>query len=461
MGAIELDKNTIADLVKSDKNCLWHHIKPHRLFDKSEQMILVEGNGLVVKDIHGKEYLDASSGGVWSVILGYGRERIAKAVYDQLMTLPYAAGGVGNIPAIRFARKLIDLLPIMDKVYFSNSGSEANEKAFKMIRQASHIADSRKGKYKILFRDRDYHGTTIAALSATGQRERRQDYGPFCDGFVEFPAALCYRCPFDKSYPDCEIDCARVIEKIILKEGPETVGGIIVEPITAGGGVIIPVKEYYSILQDICNTYGVYIIMDEVVCGFGRTGKFWGHEHYDIAPDIVTVAKGLASSYEPLSATMVKQSLYDIFLNDLDDPDDRMNYFRDISTYGGCAAPCAAALETAKIIEEENLVEQSRIMGEYLLDKLKSLLTYPMVGDVRGLGAMVAIELVKDRATKEPAPKEAALVREKCYQNGVILIGAGIHHNVIRVLVPLVVTDQELEEGLSIIDEAFRSTPIS
>ena len=251
--------------------------------------------------------------------------------------MPYFAGAYGSIPAIKFAAKLLELLPRHGKVYFFSSGSEANEKAFKMVRLASRICNQRQGKYKILYRDRDYHGTTIATMSACGQFERKKGFGPFVEGFAQVPHCLCYRCPFDKNYPGCSIDCARAVEEVILKEGPDTVGGFIVEPITAGGGIIPPVKEYFPMVQAICKKYGVWIIMDEVVCGFGRTGKFWGHHHYDVDPDIITMAKGLASSYEALSATAVKQEIYDIFLNDTSNPEQQTNFSRDISTYGGSA----------------------------------------------------------------------------------------------------------------------------
>ncbi len=389
-------------MVQGDKDFVWHHIKPHKVFQNAEQMIIVEGHGLTVRDIRGREYLDATSGGVWSVMVGHGRESVAKAVYDQLLTLGYYAGSVGNIPSIKFAAKLVELLPRLNKVFFSNSGSEANEKAFKIIRQLSHMDPSRMGKYKVLFRDRDYHGTTIGALSATGQHERKQDFGPFAEGFVEFPHACCYRCAFDRHYPDCDIECARCVEDVILREGPDSMGGCIVEPITAGGGIIPPVKEYYPILQKICRQYGVYLIMDEVVCGFGRTGKFWGHAQYDVDPEIITMAKGLASSYMPLSATVVKDEIYNKFLCDPTREDERMNYFRDISTYGGCAGATAAALESTRIIEEENLVENSRVVGAYLLEQLKGLAELPLVGDVRGVGLFAGLEFVKDKATKTP-----------------------------------------------------------
>lgn len=390
------------EMVSGDKDALWHHLKPHKVFQSQEQMIVVEGKGLVVTDIRGREYLDATSGGVWSVMVGYGRETIAKAVYDQLVKMPYFAGVFGNIPAIKFAQKLLEKLPGMGKVYFSNSGSEANEKVFKLVRQASKIVPERKGKFKVLYRDRDYHGTTIACMSATGQIQRKQDYGPFVDGFVEFPHCCCYRCPFEKTYPGCNIECAHAIEDVIAKEGADTIGGLIVEPITAGGGIIPPVKEYYPIVQDICKKHNIWLIMDEVVCGFGRTGKFWGHEQYDVDPDIVTMAKGLASSYGPLSATVVKQEIYDLFINDPSDEKDRLNYFRDISTYGGCTGPLAAALESTRIIEDEDLIENSRVVGKYLLEQLQTLKDLPLVGDVRGVGLFCGIEFVRDKKTKEP-----------------------------------------------------------
>jgi len=396
----------VEEMVSGDKNSLWHHLKPHKCFENQEQMIIVEGKGLIVTDIRGREYLDATSGGVWSVIVGYGRDSIADAVCEQMKKMPYFAGVFGNVPAIKFANKLLEKLPRMQKVYFSNSGSEANEKAFKIVRQAASIDPTRKGKYKILFRDRDYHGTTIGALSATGQFERKNDYGPFVEGFMEVPQCLCYRCDFNQTYPECNMECAKAVEDVILREGPDTVGAIILEPITAGGGILPPVKEYYPTVQEICKKYGVWIIMDEVVCGFGRTGKFWGHDHYDVDPDMITMAKGLASSYEALSATVVKQEIYDIFLNDPANADERMNFFRDISTYGGCTAPMTAALESTRIIDEENLVERSREVGAYLLERLMTLKELPNVGDVRGVGLFCGVEFVIDKENQTPISEQ-------------------------------------------------------
>lgn len=400
-----LDYNLDA-MIDGDRDHLWHHIKPHRCFQAQEQMIIVRGQGLTVTDIRGREYLDATSGGVWCVNVGYGRGSIADAVAAQMKQMAYYAGSVGTIPSIKLSGKLLELLPGMGKVYYSNSGSEANEKSYKIIRQATTIDKQRKGKYKILYRDRDYHGTTIAVLASSGQAERKKDFGPFPEGFVQVPHCLCYRCPFSQTYPGCDIQCARAIESIILEQDPDTVGGLILEPITAGGGIIVPVDEYFPIVQEICRKYGIFLVIDEVVAGFGRTGAFFGHQHFDVDPDMITLAKGMASAYEPISATVVKQRIYELFLNDPADPETRMHFFRDISTYGGCAGAMAASLENIRIIEAENLTENSRVMGGYLLDRMQELLDHPNVGDVRGKGLFLGVELVTDKTSKAP-PAEA------------------------------------------------------
>ncbi|MCP4755334.1 MAG: aminotransferase class III-fold pyridoxal phosphate-dependent enzyme [Proteobacteria bacterium] len=451
----DFEDYNVEETIKEDMDYLWHHILQHKVYDNSEPMIITEGDGLLIKDIRGNEYIDATSGGVWCVNVGYGRASIADAVADQLKRMPYYAGKLGNIPTIKFAKKIVGLLPGLGKVYFSNSGSEANEKAYKIVRQMSHL--KKNDKYKILYRNRDYHGTTIGALSSSGQQERKEEYGPFVPGFVEFPHACCYRCHFDKTYPDCDLECARCLEDIVKKEDPDTVGAIIVEPITAGGGIIPPVPEYYPILQEICRKHEIAIIMDEVVCGMGRTGKMFGHEHYDVDPDMVTMAKGLASSYMPLSATAVKQEIYDSFLND---PAEKMAFFRDISTYGGCAGAPAAALESTRIIEDENLVENSRVVGEYLLDTLQELKDLPIVGDVRGKGLFAGIELVADKASKTPLDEApfgqvmADITAQK------VLVGATMRslpglNNTINLAPALVATKNDMDRIVGAIKKAL------
>jgi taurine-pyruvate aminotransferase len=434
------------DIIEKDKRHVWHHLLQHQILEEQDPKIFVEGQGARVKDIHGNEYLDASSGGVWCVNVGFGRESMAKVIYEQLLKLPYYAGVAGTVPAAQFADKLTDLLPGLDRVYFGNSGSEANEKAFKMVRQIAHLNGNQKNK--VLYRDRDYHGTTIACLAASGHEERREAYGPFPDGFAVVPHALCYRCPFDKSYPDCNIECARALEDVIQEEGPDTVGGLILEPITAGGGVIPPVEEYYPIVQEICDKHGVILIMDEVVCGFGRTGKMFGFEHYEVAPDIVTMAKGMASSYAPISAAAVRSEIFDEFLSD---PSDKYDYFRDISTYGGCTGGFAAALENMRIVEDEDLVENARVVGDYLLNRLGELSDHPNVGDVRGKGLFAGVELVADKSSKDPVGEDvmAAVIRAIAAE-GVLVGGTNRSipglNNTLNIAPPLIVSTADVDE---------------
>ena len=235
---VTLQPNDIADVVAADRAHLWHHLIQHKPFETIDPRVIVEGRGMRVWDATGKEYLDAVSGGVWTVNVGYGRETIANAVRDQLIKMNYFANSAGSIPGALFARRLIEKMPGMSRVYYSNSGSEANEKVFKMVRQISHRHHGGK-KSKILFRERDYHGTTITALSAGGQPQRGAQYGPYTPGFVEVPHCLEYRNQFGamENYGEAAADA---IEEVILREGADTIGAICLEPVTAGGGVITP-----------------------------------------------------------------------------------------------------------------------------------------------------------------------------------------------------------------------------
>lgn len=406
-----------ADAVARDRAAVWHHLTPYRPSDGADPLLIVAGDGMRVRDANGREYLDAVAGGVWTVNVGYGRERIAAAVYKQLQTLCYFAGSAGTLPGAEFAERLLAKMPGMARVYYSNSGSEANEKAYKMVRQLAHL-EGDGSKHKIVFRSRDYHGTTIGALSSSGQAERKAQYGPFAPGFVEMPHCCCYRCPFGKTYGACNIECAQVLDDVIRQEGPDSVGAVVLEPITAGGGVIPPVAEYFPIIRSICDRYGVLLIIDEVVCGMGRTGTWFGYQHYDVRPDIVTMAKGVASGYAAISCTVTTASVFERFRGE-----DRLHYFRDISTFGGCAAGPAAALETLSILEEEKLLDNAAAMGEYLLTSLRQLMVKrQLIGDVRGKGLLVGVELVTDRASKTPVDESvAARVVAECMARGVIV----------------------------------------
>ncbi|MGI9286795.1 MAG: aspartate aminotransferase family protein, partial [Pseudomonadales bacterium] len=408
----------VQGIIENDKNHVWHHLTQHKPLEQNDPMMIVEGKGMWVKDVRGKEYLDGTSGGVWTVNVGYGNERIAKAVHDQLLKMSYFAQTAGNLPAAEFAARLVEKMPGLSRVYFSNSGSEANEKAYKITRQIAHNKYDGK-KYKILYRERDYHGTTITALSSCGQLERKDQYGPFTPGFVEFPHCCEYRAQFDDN-SNYGVKAALEMEKVILQEGPDTVGAVILEPITAGGGIITPPEGYWETIQEICRKYDILLHIDEVVCGLGRTGTWFGYQHFDIKPDIVTLAKGLASGYAAISCTVTTEEVFQAFK---EDPSDRMSYFRDISTFGGCASGPAAALENMRIIEEEKLLENVIQQGDYLLERLHELKSkHTVIGDVRGKGLLAGLELVKDRITKEPVDESLVIaIAANCTQQGVMI----------------------------------------
>ena len=414
-------QNDLTEVVANDKAHVWHHLIQHKMFETVDPNIIVEGKGLRVWNQAGKEHLDAVSGGVWTVNVGYGRESIADAVRDQLVKMHFFAGAAGTIPAANFAKRLIEKMPGMSRVYFSNSGSEANEKGFKMIRQIAHKKYGGK-KNKILFRERDYHGTTIATLAAGGQHERGAQYGPFPEGFISVPHCLEYREAVQDNLGQGEtygLRAANAIEDVILREGADTVGGLILEPITAGGGVIVPPEGYWERVQEICKKYDVLLMIDEVVCGLGRTGTWFGYQHYNVQPDIVTMAKGVASGYAAISLTVTTEAVFDLFKDD----SDHMDYFRDISTFGGCTAGPAAALENMRIIEDEGLLENCTARGAQLIGNLEALAEkHPCIGQVRGKGLFCGAELVVDRETREPqAEAKVMAVVKDCMAQGVII----------------------------------------
>ena len=448
-------QNDLSHVTEADRAHVWHHLSQHKQYETVDPRVFVEGKGLRLWDAKGREYIDAVSGGVWTVNVGYGRESIANAVRDQLVKLNYYAGAAGTVPGALFAERLIEKMPGLSRVYYSNSGSEANEKVYKMVRQISHRHHGGQ-KSKILFRERDYHGTTIATLATSGQFQRAEQYGPYPDGFVMVPHCLEYRAQWEG--PDYGRRAADAIEEVILREGPETVGCLVLEPITAGGGVIVPPEGYWPRVQEICRKYNILLHIDEVVCGLGRTGTWFGYQHYGIEPDFVTMAKGLASGYAAISCTVTTEAVFNLFKDDASDP---MGYFRDISTFGGCTAGPTAALENMRIIEDEGLLENTVAMGERCLANLRALMEkHAVIGDVRGKGLFLGAELVADRATKEPLPeKQVQAVVAECLAQGVI-IGAtnrsipGLN-NTLCLSPALIVTAAEIDAITHAIDVAL------
>ncbi|MBB23959.1 MAG: aspartate aminotransferase family protein [Geminicoccus sp.] len=451
-------ENDYSGIVEADRANVWHHLTQHKKFESVDPLIIIEGKGNRVWNQKGREHLDATSGGVWTVNVGYGRAEIADAVRDQLLKMNYFAGAMGTIPGARFAERLIEKMPGLSRVYYSNSGSEANEKAYKIVRQISHNKYGGK-KQKILYRQRDYHGTTIAALASGGQDQRKDQYGPFPDGFVEVPHCLEYRSQFG-DVQDYGVRAANAIEEVILREGADTVGALVLEPITAGGGVITPPEGYWERVQEICKQYEILLIIDEVVCGLGRTGTWFGYQQFGIEPDMVTMAKGVASGYAAISCTVTTEAVFDMFKDRADDP---MSYFRDISTFGGCTGGPAAALENMRILEDEKLLENCTEIGEYLFGQLEELAArYPKVsGQVRGKGLFQGLELVKDVETREPL--DESLVQSivaDCMQNNAVIIGATNRslagfNNTLCLSPALISTKSDMEEVISAINGAM------
>ncbi len=437
------------ELTALDLENLWHPLVQHRDLAGAPPRCIDRAEGSYLYDAAGNRWLDAVAG-IWCVNVGHGRSELADVAREQMSRLAFAPLTMSHEPAIRLATKLVDLLGYPSKVYISNSGSEANEAAFKIVRQYHAQAGgngSGLGRYKIIARYRGYHGNTLGALSATGQAERRMGYEPLVPGFVFTSAPDPYR---------EETDCAKALEQTILREGAETVAAFIMEPIIAGGGILIPPDDYLPRVREICDRYGVLLILDEVVTGFGRTGKMFGHQHWEVEPDIITFAKGIASGYMPLAATVVRNEIFDAFSG----PADGMNHFRHINTYAGHPVATAVALRNIEIVEREGLVDRSAKMGEFVLRALAPLKAHPNVGDVRGRGLLIGVELVEDRASREPlSADKAARVVAHCAEQGVI-IGCTTNttpgmSNVVILAPPLTISEEEARTMVAALDAAL------
>lgn len=448
--------NEPQNLTKMDVESLWHPMVQHKKYERNPPQRMDKAQGCYVTDSEGKEYLDGISG-LWCVNVGYGRKELADAAHEQLVELSYFPLSMSHSPAIKLAGKLIELLEFEGKVHFSNSGSEANETAFKMARQY-HSQTGGTRRYKIISRYRAYHGNTMGALSATAQAERRAKYDPLVPGFMHVHPPYCYRCPFGKEYGSCNIECATNVENVVIHEGAESVAAIIIEPVISGGGVIVPPDEYLPILRDICDRYGILLIFDEVVNGFGRLGKMFGHEHWGVKPDIITLAKGITSGYLPLSATVAKQQIFNAF----SDESDPTSLFRNVNTYGGNPASTALSLKNIEILEAEQLAERADKMGAYLKAGLDNLAGHPLVGDIRGKGLLLGIELVANKETKEPlAGEKVGAIVSTCLESGV-RIGRNVNtipglSNVLIIAPPLILTKADADAIVSSLQQALDS----
>ncbi|TQR20557.1 aspartate aminotransferase family protein [Psychrobacillus vulpis] len=447
-----LESKETQSLVEKDRQNIWHHISAYN--EKSHPMIVSSGEGAWVIDHNGNKYLDGMSG-LWAVNVGYGREELAQAAYDQMKKLAYVPMTQSHEPAIELAAKLNEMLDEDYIIFYSNSGSDANEVAFKIARQY-HQQNGEPSRYKFISRYRAYHGSSMGALSATGQALRKYKYEPLAPGFLHVAPPDNYRRPKGQSIEEYNIQRAQEFEEKIIWEQKETIAGIIMEPLITGGGILIPHPVYLEKVQEICRRHGVLLIIDEVICGFGRTGKTFGHRHFNIKPDIITMAKGLTSAYLPLSVTAIRKDIYEKFNTAVEN-----SHLRHINTFGGNPAACAVALKNIEIMEKENLVERSAELGERLLKELSSLSKHPYVGDVRGLGFLLGIELVENKETKEPASIErVAKIIGDCKANGLIIGKNGDtvagFNNILTLCPPLSCTDEDLEFMIAVIKNVFK-----
>jgi len=405
----------------------------------AQRMVVVGGEGAHVVDQHGNRYLDGKSG-LWCVNVGYGREELAKAGYEQLRTLPYYPLTESHQPAERLGEKLNEWLGGEYVFFFSNSGSEANEVAFKIARQYQQLRGEHQ-RWKFVSRYRAYHGQTPNALAATGQNQRKVGYEPLPPGFLHVSPPDEYRCHLCAGR--CSLACAGEIDRTIQWELPETVAGVIVEPIITGGGMIVPADGYLPEVRRICDSSGALLIVDEAICGFGRTGRAFGFEHYGVTPDIITMAKAVSSGYFPMAVTAVRREIHQAF------PATGHGRFRHINTFGGHPVGCAIAVANMEIMEREGLFARAHRAGDLLRTALASLAGDPLVGQIRGKGLLTGIELVADKHTKQPV--DARVVRAvlaECLRRGLIAgananTAAGLA-NVITVGPPLTTTDEEI-----------------
>lgn len=423
----------------------------HPLYNRADQekpVVFVEGSGAVLRDAEGREYIDGLSS-LWNVNLGHGRRELAEAASKQMRRLAYASAysGYTNEPAERLAKRLIEIsYPNMSAVYFTTGGAETNETAFKLARYYWR-REGKPTKTKIISRIHGYHGLTLAAMSATGMSAFHKMFQPLVPGFIHIVPSYPYR------YPG---SMAEALEEAIVREDPETVAGFIAEPVIGAGGVIPPTPDYFPMIRKICDKYSVLFIADEVITGFGRTGKWFALGHWGVQPDLVSFAKGVTSAYLPLGGVIVSNQIHGVIHEA--PPTER---FMHAATYSGHPTCCAVGLKAVEIYERENLISRATPLGKRLLDGLQPLRDFPVVGDIRGLGLMCGVELVEDQRTKKPALGVGAKVIAEAKKRGLITrlrVGQGGEHPIgdtICLAPPLVTSEDQIDTIAETLREAI------
>ncbi len=422
------------------------HLHPYTNARKHETegpMVITEGKGIFVYDDQGKEYIEGLAG-LWYAALGFSEERLAQAAAEQLRRLPcyHSFAHKSPLPTIELAAKLLEIAPVpMSKAFFANSGSEANDTMIKMVWYYNN-ALGRPEKKKIISRIKAYHGVTVATASLTGLPYNHRDF--------DLPIAnmLHTSCPHHyrfgqpgESEEDFATRCANELEQLILDEGPETIAAFIGEPVMGAGGVIMPPRTYWDKIQAVLRKYDVLLVADEVICGFGRTGNLFGCQTFNIKPDIITMAKALSSGYLPISAVLISDPVYQTIA----DNTAKIGTFGHGFTYSGHPVPAAVALETLKIYEERDIVGHVRQVGPRLQEGLRRYADHPMVGEVRGVGLIAAVELVADRASKatfDPPGRVGGYFAERAQAHGLIIRNL---MDVIAFCPPLIITEDQID----------------
>ena len=412
--------------------------------------ILVAGEGVRVTDIHGKTYLDGI-GAMEACAVGHRRQELIEAAAEQYGRLEFVdTFRWASVPAITLAETLARLAPgSLDKVFFSPGGSEAVETAIKIARQY-HFLNGDPHRFKVISRYGAFHGVTYGVMAVDGQYAGTRNFMfeplPGFGRFVQPPYH--YRCRFCADKPACTLDCARDIEYVIQSERPETVSAVLMDPINVAIGVAVPPPEYMPMVREICDRYGVLLIADEVISGFGRTGRMFCCDLWGVVPDLMTLSKALTSGYAPLGATVVRREIADKFVGGDE------TIFRHGQTFSGHPVACAVALKNIEIIERENLPGRAAELGPYLLAGLQSLGRHPSFGEARGLGLVGGLEVVLDRRSRAGTPKLGLALRQITRKNG--LIALNVHPgNVMFVTPPLIITRGEIDEMIDIFDRSL------
>ncbi|MBV9584366.1 MAG: aspartate aminotransferase family protein, partial [Alphaproteobacteria bacterium] len=402
-----------AELLDIDRRYLVHPL--HHPEEHKAPLLVTEGKGAMLHLADGREVIDGLAG-LWNVNVGHGRGELADAAAGQMRKIAYASAYVGatNEPAIRLGEKIVKhAYGNSSAVYYTTGGAESNESAFKTARFFWKVQD-KPNKTKIISRTHGYHGVTMAAMSATGMSAYHKMFGPLMPGFVQVAAPYPYRWQGNQ---ECGIGAAEAVEKAILAEGPETVAAVIAEPVMGAGGVIVPPDSYFPKLRQICAQYDVLLIADEVITGFGRTGRWFALGHWGVEPDIVSFAKGVTSGYLPLGGNILSKRVHDAILNA---PLDRR--YMHAATYSGHPVCCAVGLRNVELIESEGLVERAAVMGRRFIEGLRHELgDLPNVGDIRGLGLMAGIEMVTDKGTKAPALGVGVKIAREAMSRGLMM----------------------------------------